>query len=70
MHDTTTAPVPDVTVPDPDDERAQPIYEGPASAAHTRLIPGGYAASAYAGDTDVPGTLVVHADRSAFVPRT
>ena len=41
---------PDVTVPDPDDPVGMPIYEGPASEAHSWIIPGVYDATGIDGE--------------------
>ncbi|MGO1664849.1 MAG: hypothetical protein ACTHZ5_13665 [Micrococcaceae bacterium] len=41
---------PDVSVPDPDDPVGMPIYEGPASEAHSWIIPGVYDATGLAGE--------------------
>lgn len=41
---------PDVTVSDPDDPVGMPIYEGPASEAHSWIIPGVYDATGIDGE--------------------
>lgn len=49
-----------VTVPNPDDPFDMPIYEGPASGASSRLIPGSY--TAYGMDDDQTPYLLTVAD--------
>lgn len=41
---------PDVTVPDPDNPVGVPIYEGPASEAHSWIVPGVYDATGIDGE--------------------
>lgn len=41
---------PDVSVPDPDDPVGMPIYEGPASEAHSWIVPGVYDATGIDGE--------------------
>lgn len=49
----------EVTVPHPDEPFDPPIFEGPASQAHTLLIPGAYRAQTFDSEQDV--TVIVGA---------
>ena len=44
-------PATEVSVPNPDDPFEMPIYEGPASGAASRLVPGSYTAYGLADET-------------------